>query len=191
MVEAAICGVAIATSEPRRGSTAAIAVGVATALPAVVAAAMPATPVPPASREASTLHTAPAASVMSPSRMPDRPAPRIACRLICAPRPKAKKGISRSPPDLRKRRMSSSRLPSTMPITIGSTVATRSITGMVASPDKPSATIVTNGPSRIESTASAPRSTSSPNWRVTAAYRPMLALVTAAMIAMPDRPNRP
>ena len=111
-------------------------------------------------------------------------------KFIPAPKAKAKNGIGSVSPGFKKVRISGSRLPSNMPMAMGSSTAMKAMIGKFA-PSMPNAIRVKNGPSLSERTATAPTSDRLPYWPVSAAYMPPLPLVIAAMIAMVDKPRKP
>ena len=191
MTAAATCGVAIAAVAVNEGSTMATAAGVATALPAVLAFAAPATPVPPVTLSAKMVKKPQTTTVIKPSNIPEKPARYIVSRLIPQPNPKAKKGIITIPAFVRKERISESKLPNIIPTTKGKITPTNVMNGIDAIPADPKAIMVKNGPSLTESIAMAPTSSFDPNSAVKAVYNPPLVFEMAEMNARDDIPQRP
>jgi hypothetical protein len=107
------------------------------------------------------------------------------------PHANAKNGISIGPPLVKNFRMSESRLPRIIPISIGTITATNDIRGMFAITALPRAIIVRKGPSFIERIAIAPTSVSYPDSHVSATYKPPLLFDRATIIASDDNPRKP
>ena len=83
-----------------------------------------------------------------------------------------------------------SKLPRMIPITRGTSAATRAIRGMSAIPAEPRAIMVKKGPSFRDTTAMAPWSASSPYILVSTVNIPPLELDIPEMMATADRPSR-
>ena len=98
IVEAATKGVALAANALIEGSARARACGVATAFPAVLEAAAPAMPLPPAALSDNILKIPPTKVVNTPSKIPGSPALNNDPSSMPAPRANAKKGMSMGPP---------------------------------------------------------------------------------------------
>src|SRR5471030_428191 len=191
MTETATSAVAAGASALNFGTISAINIGVATAAPAELEAAIPAVPSPPPMNMSAKISGIPVTIItVIPSTMPSKPVCEITAKFMVLPKAKAKNGTSVCNALQKNSRSSESRFPNVKPIRSGRKVPTKTFGPNEVMPVVPSIIIVIKGPDSNDIRTNAPASSFVPYCCMSDAYRQPLVMSIDATNASVERPVR-